>query len=137
MKLPKSLFYPLPQSPISLSSAAIAAGGGILLAIIVIFAVVCCCYCVRKSSRSATYDATRGRPVYVVRRWDERTEHVPNRGGSFRGSKGSFARSSIRSSISSIASIVRGSLRRSRNNSLSRSGADTIANPQVLTVTPL
>ena len=60
------------------------------LAVIVIFSLVFLCCCLRKSSRSATYDATRGRPVYVVRRWDERTEHVPNRGGSFRGSKGIY-----------------------------------------------
>ncbi|CAI8040587.1 hypothetical protein GBAR_LOCUS22610 [Geodia barretti] len=112
---------------------AIAAGGGILLAIIVILSIICCCYCVRKSRRSATYDITRGRPVYVVRRWDEGTDHVPNRGGSFSEKKGS----SISSSISSIASIILGSLKRNRNNSQSHSGADIIANLQVLKVTPV
>ena len=50
---------------------------------------------------------------------------------------GSVTRSSIRSSMSSIASFLRVSGRRSRQNSMNQTTIETHTNPTVLTVTPL
>ena len=113
-----------------------AAGGAIALfviAAIVICAVCCCC----KKSRTGDYTPGGG-PIMVARYWDNRTDHTQNRGRSgstlSRGSRGSL-RSSIRSSMSSIGSMIR--FGRGSKRGSGRRGDKTASEQTLMTVTPL
>ena len=80
-----------PSSDTSTNAITIAASvmGIFIFVCICCFFIICLCYIYLVQKKNGhNYDATRGRPVYVIRRWDERTEHVPNRGGSFTDRKG-------------------------------------------------
>ncbi len=81
--------------------------GAVILAIIVLALVLFCCYCYRNRSNE-DYNLQQPSTGIVVRTWDPRTQHDRS-GDSLRSSgRNSFARSSI----SSVGSFLRQSIRR-------------------------
>lgn len=112
-----------------------AGGGGLLLIIILLFLCLCCyCCCCRSTQGTEYVTGNDGRPFVVVRKFNQGVDRSGSiiSGGS-RGSRTSFARSSI----SSIASSIRrfSYKRRSKN----KDGATQYVNEEAIAmkVTPL
>ena len=128
--------FSLPQTGFSMAAIiGIAAAGGVVVLVLLFLCLCCCvyCFCCRSSNMHDYSTGNEGfRPQIVVRTYNQNVE----RQGSIisRGSRGSFARSSI----SSIASSIR-SLRRLSGKRRSKTKGDTFVNQEFvpMKVTPL
>ncbi len=121
----------IPAEPLPIAIIAGAAAGGIIFLLLLLATLCCCCYCCccRSSSKKEYATGNEGRPWVVVRTY---TQNVERHGSVIsRGSRGSFARSSI----SSIASSLRrlSGKRRSKNKDTHYVNEDAVA----MKVTPL
>lgn len=107
--------------------------GGIVAIVVVVGVVACCCFCLCKSRSTAEYEV---RPYgVVVRTWDPRTNHQVDRSGSLISNR---SRNSVaRSSISSVGSFLRASIRRLSGKRQSGRKGHLLEDPVTMKVTPL
>ncbi len=116
----------------------IAAGGGAVVIILIVFIVVCFCCCCCCGSGSKEEYVVRPYGNVVVRKWDPRTQHgrPESIGGSIRSTgRHSFARSSI----SSVGSFLRASIRRlsGKRRSGKRTSRTVVEDELTMKVTPM
>ncbi len=116
----------------------IAAGGGAVVVLLILCLLVCCCcFCCCKSNTKEEY-TVRPYGNVVVRKWDPRTQHgrPESLGESIRSTgRHSFARSSI----SSVGSFLRASIRRlsGKRRSGKRTSRNVVEDEVTMKVTPL
>ena len=133
---PHTLSHTHTQSPGLGTNAIIAIGasvGGIVVILIAAALFACCCYCLCKTSKTAEYEV---RPYgVVVRKWDPRTSHQVERSGSLISNRS--RNSMARSSISSVGSFLRASIRRLSGKRRSGRKSNLLEEPITMKVTPL